>query len=63
MNWTAWIDGAARVFDLFGMLDEPVDLPATDEEAMRRDLQALADDALVVASGHDRTSTREGRDE
>lgn len=49
MNWTAFIDGAARVFDLFGTMSEPVDLPAADEEAMRRDLQSLASDWQAVA--------------
>ncbi len=49
MNWTAFIDGAARVFDLFGTMSMPIDLPATDEEARRRDLQALASDWQAVA--------------
>lgn len=44
MSWAAFLDGAARVFDLFGAMSESVDLPATDEEAMHRDWQALYDD-------------------
>ena len=44
MSWLAFIYGAARVFDLFGTMPGPVDLPATDEEAFRRDWQALCED-------------------
>ena len=44
MNWTAFLNGAARVLDLFGTMSEPVDLVATDDEALQRDLQAIAGD-------------------
>lgn len=49
MNWTAFLNGAARVLDLFGTMSEPVDLPTTDEEALRRDWQAIASDWQAVA--------------
>ena len=48
MSWKAFIDGAARVFDLFGTMSPPVDLPETDEDAMRRDMQAIASDWQAV---------------
>lgn len=44
MSWRAFIDGAARVFDLFGTMS-PADLPETDEEAFAKDAQALAEDS------------------
>lgn len=53
MNLTAFLTGAARVLDLFGTMSDPVDLPATDEDAMRRDLQALASDWQAVAKDMD----------
>ena len=53
MNWTAFIAGAARVLDLFGTMSEPVDLPATDEEALRRDWQAIFGDWQAVAKDMD----------
>lgn len=49
MNWQSFLNGAARVLDLFGTVSEPVDLPATDEEALRRDIQAIAGDWQAVA--------------
>ena len=49
MNWTAFLNGAARVLDLFGTMSEPVDLAATDDEALQRDLQAIAGDWQSVA--------------
>ena len=63
MNWTAFIDGAARVFDLFGTMSMPIDLPATDDEARRRDLQALASDWQAVAKDmHDATGSGESHE-
>lgn len=44
MSWKSFLDGAARCLDLFGVLDPPVDLPKTDEEAFQRDLAALSRD-------------------
>jgi hypothetical protein len=49
MNWTSFIAGAARVLDLFCVIPDPVDLPATDEEAQRQDWQAIAGDWQAVA--------------
>lgn len=49
MNWTAFLNGTARALDLFGTMSESVDLPTTDEEALRRDWQAIASDWQAVA--------------
>jgi hypothetical protein len=44
-NWSAFWRG----FDIFGaMFPTPPDLPKTDEEALERDMQALADDFNTV---------------
>ena len=60
MNWTAFLNGAARVFDLFGTMPERVDLPATDEEALRRDRQAISGDWQAVAKDmNDATGSEE----
>ncbi len=40
----AFLEGMARCFDLFGILDEPIDLPKTDAEAFERDKLALQKD-------------------
>ncbi len=44
---TFW-EGVARCFDLFGLFNEPVDLPKTDEEAFERDRLALQQDWEAV---------------
>ena len=49
MNWQSFLNGAARVLDLFGTMSEPVDLPTTDEDAFQRDMQAIAGDWQAVA--------------
>jgi|688.fasta_scaffold2413539_2 hypothetical protein len=43
-----FLKGMARCLDLFGLLDDPIDLPETDEEAFERDRQALQQDWLTV---------------
>ena len=58
MNWQSFLNGAARVLDLFGTMSEPVDLPGTDEDAFHRDMQALASDWQAVAKDtHDATGS------
>ena len=47
MSWKAFLKGAARCFDLFGVMNS-VDLPKTDEEAFQRDRDALARDHNAV---------------
>ena len=48
MSWTAFLKGAASIFDLAGTLGPRVDLPKTDEEAFQRDQDALARDHNAV---------------
>ena len=48
MSWRSFIDGAARVLDLFGTMSPPVDLPETDAEAFRRDDLALMSDLAAI---------------
>jgi len=38
----------ARCLDLFGVLDEPIDLPKTDAEAFERDRLALQKDFEAI---------------
>lgn len=48
MSWKAFLKGMARCVDLFGVMDPPIDLPKTDEEAFQRDRDALARDHNAV---------------
>lgn len=48
MSWKAFLKGAASIFDLAGTLGPSVDLPKTDEEAFRRDWEALGRDHDAV---------------
>ena len=48
MSWRSFIDGAARVLDLFGTMSPPVDLTDTDQEAFRRDDLALMSDLAAI---------------
>ena len=60
MSWRAFINGAARVLDLFGTMSPSVDLPETDAEAFRRDHLALMSDfAAIRAAEQDAEITPE----
>lgn len=54
MSVMAFLKGVARCCDLFGLLNDPIDLPRTDEEAFQRDAQALASDweAIMRDAGY-----------